>query len=168
MKAAPITFDGRRTIPSAEVTRIMLELLELEAGDKVLEIGTGSASQTQEFAKTGAEVHSIELEPWVDPTQVTGDCVYLHTGDGARGLYTEAPFTAIVATCGVEQIPSSWRAQLSEGGRLVAPVGDVMAQRLTKFVKFEGSLVPVRVGAYVRFQMLREMPLRKEMKPVYA
>jgi len=168
MNTLPVTFDGRRAVPSPEVTRVMLELLELTKLDKVLEIGTGSGYQTSELAKSGAELHSIELEPWVDPTKITGECVFLHAGNGVTGLYSEAPFTAIVATCGVEQIPSAWRAQLTEGGRLVAPVGDSTVQRLTKFVKHDGSLVPVRIGAYVRFQMLREPEIRKPVKPVYA
>lgn len=145
----------------------MLELLALKPGDKVLEIGTGSGYQTSELAKTGAEIHSIELEPWVDPTVITGDCVFLHSGDGRYGLEQEAPFIAIMATCGVEQIPAAWREQLMTGGYLVAPVGDSRSQRLTLFIKHEGELVPVRIAAYVRFQMLRDKPRPKPLKPVY-
>lgn len=155
MRCIAPTFDGRRTVPSPEVTRLMLEMLDLKPGDKVLEIGTGSGYQTQELAKTGAEVHSIELEPWVDPTQIIGDCVYLHSGDGSIGIEHEAPFTAIVASCGVERIPDEWRKQLSDSGRMVAPVGDQAAQRLTLFAKQGSELIPTRIAAYVRFQMMR-------------
>jgi protein-L-isoaspartate(D-aspartate) O-methyltransferase len=152
------TFDGKRTIPSAVVTRLMRDLLALESGDKLLEIGTGSGSQTATWAETGAEVHSIELEPWIDSTKVTGECVFLHVGDGSEGVAPEAPFSAIVASCGVEQIPRAWQDQLSEGGRMVVPIGPPACQRLTLFRKRQGEMVPERIAAYVRFQMLRNPP----------
>lgn len=158
MRVLPQTFDGKRTIPSPEVTRLMLELVSLSSVDKVLEIGTGSGSQTQVLADTGAEVHSIELEPWIDSTKITGEYVFLHSGDGKPGLPQEAPFSAIFASCGVEQIPKEWVEQLVEFGKLVVPVGDAKAQRLTLFTKIDGELRPIRIAAYVRFQMLREKP----------
>src|ERR1700676_4455582 len=99
------TFDGKRTIPSPECRALIRQMLGLGPKDKVLEIGTGSGTMTNEFAATGAEVHSIELEPLLDTTKIIGDYVFLHTGDGVRGLPASAPFTAIVATCGVEAIP---------------------------------------------------------------
>lgn len=167
MLGLSVTFDGARTIPSAEVTDLMLELLALKPEDRLMEIGTGSGYQTKRFAETGALVHSIELEPFIDSTKITGGCVYLHHGNAVVGLPGYPPFTAVVATCGVEQIPHPWVDQLAEGGRLVAPVGDERSQRLTLFVKEEGMLVPKRVAAYVRFQMLRELPPAKPVKPVY-
>src|SRR5437016_13020522 len=99
------TFDGARTIPSPEVTDLMLELLQLTPRDKVMEIGTGSGYQTQRFADSGAEVHSVELEPWIDTTVLTGGCGYLYHRDGLLGLPGISPFTGIVPPCGVEQIP---------------------------------------------------------------
>ena len=164
MLALAPSFDGRRTIPSKEVTDIMLEMLALTPEDKVLEIGTGSGYQTQRLADTGAEVHSIELEPWVDSTVITGECVFLHTGDGKDGLPTYGPFTAIVATCGVRDVPRAWLDQLAPGGRIVCPVGDESSQRLVLFTLGEGGLQPRRVAAYVRFQMMREKPVPKPPK----
>lgn len=158
----PVTFspvfDGKRTIPSPQVIQLILELLQLGPADKLMEIGTGSGTMTSEFGATGAEVHSIELEPWVDSTKITGDYVFLHSGDGIHGLPNHAPFTAIVATCGVEQLPKAWADQLGDGGRLVVPIGDSASQRLTIFRKEGSELVPVRVAAYVRFSMMREKP----------
>lgn len=161
------TFDGVRTVPSPEVTDLILEMLQLVPSDNVMEIGTGSGYQTQRFAETGATIHSIELEPWIDSTVLTGGCVFLHHGDGANGIGGYGPFNAIVATCGVENIPKAWLDQLAEDGRLVAPVGDSRSQRLTLFRKEDGEIVPKRVGAYVRFQMLRETPPVKPTKPIY-
>jgi protein-L-isoaspartate(D-aspartate) O-methyltransferase len=161
----PPTFDGKRSIPSETVTRVMLDLLDLKPEDILLEIGTGSGYQTKAFAWTGATVFSIELEPWIDPTKTVGDYVYLYAGDGFRGLPEHSPFSAIVATCGVEQIPQAWLDQLADGGRLVVPIGDSSCQRLTLFRKLKTDLVPERIGAYTRFQMLREPP--KPRAPKY-
>lgn len=160
---API-FDGRRAIPSPEVTRIILELLQLTSEDKLLEVGTGSGSQTQAFAKTGAIVHSVELEPWLMPCGPLGTALYLHQGDGKQGLPEEAPFTAIVATCGCEEIPHAWIEQLANDGRMVLPIGDSQSQRLTLLRKTGEQLIPGRIGAYVRFQMLREPPKPGKVK----
>lgn len=160
------TFDGKRTIPSEAVTRVIVDLLELVPDDNLLEIGTGSGFQTGVFAGFGATVHSIELEPWIDTTKVLGDYVYLWSGDGRLGLPEQAPFTAIVATCGIEEIPKAWIEQLSDGGRLVVPIGQPESQRLTLFRKENGEMRPIRIGAYVRFQMLREQP--KPHAPKYS
>ena len=165
--ALPVSFDGKRAIPSQEVTRLMGDLLQLKPSDKLLEIGTGSGYQTSEWAKSGCEVHSIELEPWIDSTIPVGDCVFLHSGDGQNGLPAEAPFSAIVATCGLEAIPRAWIEQLGENGRLVAPIGDNRLQRLTLFCLENATLVPLQVAAYVRFQMLRNRPPVREVRPVY-
>lgn len=159
------SFDGRRTIPSPECRALIRQMLNLGPQDKVLEIGTGSGTQTSEFGATGAEVHSIELEPWVDPAVITGECVFLHTGDGINGLPSFAPFTAIIATCGVTEIPKAWVDQLAEEGRLIAPIGDARSQRLTMFTRCHGGeLVPQRVAAYVRFSMMKERPSPKPPK----
>jgi protein-L-isoaspartate(D-aspartate) O-methyltransferase len=143
-------------VPSSAVTRLMLAALDLQPTDRLLEIGTGSGTQTDAWAATGCEVYSVELEPWMECADHTGGRVYLRLGDGREGLPLQAPFTAIVATCGVEAIPKAWREQLSDGGRLVCPIGDAKSQRLTLFRKVKGEMIPERVWAYVRFQMLKE------------
>lgn len=166
MLALTPTFDGKRSIPSEAVTRVIVDLLDLKPEDNLLEIGTGSGFQLGVFAGFGCTIHSIELEPWIDPTQVTGDYIYLWHGDGKLGLPGQAPFTAIVATCGIEEIPRAWIEQLADGGRLVCPIGDSKSQRLTLFRKRNDDLNPERIGAYVKFQMLREKP--KPKQPKYA
>lgn len=156
LQALAPTFDGERAIPSSKVTEVMVDCLGLQPKDKLLEVGTGSGSQTAEFAKSGAEIHSIELEPVIDAVDRLGCTpIYLHSGDGTFGLEQEAPFTAIVATCGVTEIPKAWKEQLAEEGRLLCPIGDKFCQKLTLFKKRQGELYPQRVAAYVRFQMIR-------------
>lgn len=135
----------------------MANLLELGPSDKLLEIGTGSATQTMEWAKSGCEIHTIEVKPVVEPWRVMSglDQVYAHIGDGKLGLPHEAPFSRIVATCGIEKIPDAWQDQLGEHGRMVVPIGNPEVQKLTLFEKKEGSLLPVRIAAYTRFSMMR-------------
>lgn len=151
--------ETNRTIPSPEVTRIMAEMLQLRPTDKLLEIGTGSASQTQEWAKSGCEIHTIELQPIVNPEAMGNrglDQVYAHAGDGKKGLPQEAPFTAIVATCGVSEIPEAWREQLAVNGRMVVPLGSAEVQKLTLLRKKpNGALNLERIGAYTRFLMMK-------------
>lgn len=159
----PATFDGKRSIPSPAVTEIMLDLLKLDRSDCVMEIGTGSGYQTARLAETGAEIHSIECEPFVDLTSVVGNRIYLHVGDGAEGLSGDK-FTAIVATCGVREIPKAWVDQLVEAGRMVIPIGSEQVQRLTLYRKVKGAMVPERIAAYVRFSMMEEKPKCRGMK----
>lgn len=150
-------FRDGRTIPSKEVTALMANLLDLGPSDKLLEIGTGSATQTEEWAKSGCEIHTIEVKPVVEPWRVISglDQVYAHIGDGKLGLPNEAPFSRIVATCGIEKIPDAWTDQLGDNGRMVVPIGNPEVQKLTLFEKLDGGLRPIRIAAYTRFSMMR-------------
>lgn len=139
------------------MTQIMAQMLRLTPADKLLEIGTGSSTQTAEWAKSGCEVHTIELKPVTEPWQVNvgKEQVYAHLGDGKLGLPQEAPFSAIVATCGIESIPDAWKDQLQPLGRMVVPIGTSSCQRLTLFEKDEeGAFRPQRIAGYVRFSMI--------------
>lgn len=136
----------------------MYSMLELGPEDKLLEIGTGSATQTQAWAQSGCEIHTIELDPVTEPWRMEdsgANQVYAHIGDGKVGLPHEAPFTAIVATCGIESVPETWIDQLAEGGRILAPIGKSDVQRLTLMCKIKGSMQLQRIAAYVRFLMMR-------------
>ena len=132
----------------------MLELMQLKPTDKLLEIGTGSGYQTEIWSKYCKEIHSIELKRMCDPARLT-NAVYLHEGDGAKGIPGEAPFDCIVATCGVRNIPDQWEAQLSENeGRLVVPIGSPDSQRLTLYIKSGKQLRAEKIAAYCRFMMM--------------
>jgi protein-L-isoaspartate(D-aspartate) O-methyltransferase len=115
--------------------------------------------------QSGCAVFTVELDPWLTEIKDLGYTdIHLFQRDGKFGLPEEAPFTAIVATCGIEDVPAVWIEQLAEGGRLVAPVGDASCQRLTLFKKLRGELIPQRIGAYTRFQMLKEPPAPGKVK----
>lgn len=147
--------DPPRAIPSDQVTSLMLEMLALKPTDKLMEIGTGSGTQTEIWAKHCKEVHTVELRPF-NYCDYLGNHVYFREGDGKDGIPAEAPYDAIVVTCGVKEIPSAWKEQLDEGGRLVVPLGDAELQRVTLFMKLHGIVGACRVGGYARFQMMEK------------
>lgn len=147
--------DGERTraIPPARVSEIMLELLQLKPTDKLMEIGTGSCTQTAIWAAHAKEVHTVELHTF-NRCEDLGNHVFYREADGRDGIPSEAPFDAIVCTCGVTEIPEAWRNQLAEGGRMVVPIGAGDLQRLALFMKLHGVLGAVKIGGYVRFSMM--------------
>lgn len=133
--ALPIACD--QTISQPFVVARMLELLELRAGDRVLDIGTGSGYHAAVLSLLVAEVWTVERHAPLSAaaartllelgyTNVT--CI---VGDGWQGLPERAPFDAInVAAAGTE-VPPALAEQLADGGRLVVPLGGDK-QRLTR------------------------------------
>jgi protein-L-isoaspartate(D-aspartate) O-methyltransferase len=125
--ALPI--DCGQTISQPVVVARMLELLELTAADRVLDVGTGSGYHAAVLARLVAEVWSIERHgALVATAQRTlaelgiTNVVCVH-GDGRRGLPAQAPFDAINIAAAAPYVPAALERQLAPGGRLVAPVG---------------------------------------------
>jgi protein-L-isoaspartate(D-aspartate) O-methyltransferase len=114
----------------------MTELLEVEHGDRILEVGTGSGYQAAVLARLGAQVTSIERH--ADLADAARDRlaslgiggVDVRAGDGSRGDPDGAPWDGIVVTAGAPSIPHALREQLAVGARLVIPVGPRYQQDL--------------------------------------
>ncbi|MGH4021236.1 MAG: methyltransferase domain-containing protein [Pseudonocardiaceae bacterium] len=111
------------------VMAVMLERLGVEAGHRVLEIGTGTGYNAALLAhRLGDQaVRSIDLDPELveaarDHLAEIGRHPHLATGDGAVGWPDGDTFDRIIATCAVTAIPPAWIDQLAEGGRIVAPL----------------------------------------------
>jgi len=126
---------GRGSVPTSSasmpsVVFRMLSALGVEAGHRVLEIGTGTGWNAALLAlRLGVDgVTSIEIDPTVAETargRLAAEellCTVL-TRDGADGDETGAPFDRIIATAGVRQIPPAWLRDAAPGGRIVAPWG---------------------------------------------
>jgi protein-L-isoaspartate(D-aspartate) O-methyltransferase len=126
--ALPIACD--QTISQPIVVARMLELLELEPGDRVLDIGTGSGYHAALLGLLTAEVWTIERHPELSAAarstlaELGSANVICVVGDGWDGLPEQAPFDAInVAAAPGDSVPPALEQQLAVGGRLVAPVG---------------------------------------------
>ena len=126
----PIGFD--ETISQPYISAIMLTVLQVNRGDRVLELKTGSGYQTALLAQMGAEVYSLEtdraLSRVVAPTLNNLGFENLHYvvgGDGHAGLADSGSFDRIIATAAYPTTPTAILRQLKPGGRCIAPVGEV-------------------------------------------
>ncbi len=151
----PLPIGFGQTISQPYIVALMSEKLELEAGDKVLEIGTGSGYQAAVLAEIGMQVYSIEIIPELaEQAAARLDAlgysqVRTRAADGYWGWPEEAPFDAIIVTAAPDHVPQPLVTQLRPGGRLVIPVGPVGAvQTLWQFVADEsGELIAHNLGA---------------------
>ena len=143
----PLSIGEGQTIPQPYIVAFMTEALEPTAGDKVLEIGTGSGYQAAILAELVKEVYTIEILPELGKrAQQTLDGlgyknIRMKIGDGYRGWPEDAPFDAIIVTCAPDKIPEALTGQLREGGRMIIPVGrEGGVQKLVKVVKKRGKV----------------------------
>lgn len=137
-KAFPIAAD--QTISQPYTVAFQTELLEINKGDAVLEIGTGSGYQTAVLCELGAKVYSIERQRELYKktklflAKLGYRPKYLSFGDGYKGLREYAPFDKIIVTAGAPFVPNPLLSQLKVGGRMVIPVGENV-QIMTLFVR---------------------------------
>jgi protein-L-isoaspartate(D-aspartate) O-methyltransferase len=129
---SPVRIGSGQTISQPYIVALMTYLLDLNDGDKILEIGTGSGYQAGVLSRLVREVHTIEIrEPLAEEAkQILTDLgysnVHVIVGDGYRGLPEEQPFDGIIVTAAAERIPEPLVEQLKEGAKLVIPVGDYL------------------------------------------
>ena len=150
----PLPIGYGQTISQPYIVAWMTELLELQPGEKVLEIGTGSGYQAAVLAELGyVDVYSIEIVPELAETASTRlqDLGYTNVrvkqGDGYYGWPEYAPFDAIIVTAAPDHLPAPLAEQLAEGGRIVIPIGPAgLFQTLWKFVKEDGELTAYNMG----------------------
>ena len=158
----PIGFD--KTISQPFLSALMIDLLALEAGDRVLEVGTGLGYQTALLARLAGEVWSVDVvEEFVlgaaarlrllDVANVT-----LRVGDGSRGWPDQAPFDAILVSAAARELPSALAEQLAVGGRMVLPLGEPGAQRLTRIERISAKEVAATEIMTVQFTALETTP----------
>lgn len=127
-KAFPI--GAGQTISQPYTVAFQSQLLQVEKGHQVLEIGTGSGYQTAVLCAMGAKVFSVERQNELFKStslllpKLNIRPKHLSFGDGYKGLPNYAPFDSIIVTAGAPMIPKPLMAQLKIGGRLVIPVGD--------------------------------------------
>jgi protein-L-isoaspartate(D-aspartate) O-methyltransferase len=154
----PLPIGHGQTISQPFIVGYMTELLGLEAGDRVLEVGTGSAYQAAVLAEIAAEVVSIEIvRPLAESAAARlealgyGNVTVLH-GDGYFGWPDRAPYDAVIVTAAAEHVPPPLVAQLRPGARMAIPVGaSTWTQNLLLVEKHADGRVTTRNLLPVRF-----------------
>lgn len=126
----PFPIGAGQTISQPYTVAFQSQLLEVEKGHKILEVGTGSGYQAAVLCAMGANVYSIERQSELFKTtsvllpKLGIRPKHLTFGDGYKGLPNFAPFDSIIVTAGAPIIPKPLMAQLKIGGRLVIPLGN--------------------------------------------
>lgn len=138
-KAYPIGAD--QTISQPYTVAFQTQLLKLEKGDHVLEIGTGSGYQTAVLMAFGdIKIYTIERQNELfKKTSLLFKKLSLRPkkfifGDGYKGLKESGPFQAILVTAGAPKVPKALLSQLAIGGRLVIPIGE-KEQTMTRYLR---------------------------------
>lgn len=124
-----------QTISQPYTVAYMTEALQIEEGDKVLEIGTGSGYQASILYKMGCKVYTIErdIDLYHKTLKLFENLEYriaARAGDGTIGWEEYAPYDKIIVTAGAPEMPKKLLKQLKIGGRMVIPVGDRSSQTL--------------------------------------
>ena len=154
----PLPIEAEQTISQPYIVALMMQAAAIKAGDKVLEVGSGSGYAAAVIGRIAARVIGIErqhelVEVARERLERLGyDNIDIVEGDGTKGCPDEAPFDAILAAASGSHVPEPLLGQLAPAGRIVMPIGDPGAvQELVKVTKQEdGILRQENLGA-VRF-----------------
>ena len=162
----PLPIGEGQTISAPHMVAIMAEKLELSPGHRVLEVGAGSgyhAAVAAELVSPGGHVYTVERVKSLarfaeDNLSRAGysDTVTVIFADGSLGLPEKAPFDRIFVACGAPDIPSPLVDQLSDGGKMLVPVGGRMYQDLVKVEKKGDRVVSENCGGCVFVPLVGE------------
>lgn len=150
-----------QTISQPYTVAFQTQLLKVEKGDKILEVGTGSGYQAAILLELGAKVFSIErqkelylkLNKFLPEIGYNPACFF---GDGYKGLPGFAPFDKILVTAGAPFIPEDLKQQLKIGGRLVIPVGNDKRQEMNVIIRTsENEFKNEKHGGFIFVPLLR-------------
>jgi protein-L-isoaspartate(D-aspartate) O-methyltransferase len=159
----PLLIGHGQTISQPYIVALMTELIDLQPGERVLEIGTGSGYQAAILAQLTDQVYTIEIIPALaEQAQATFerlgyDEITAKQGDGYWGWEEHAPFEAIVVTAAPDHIPQPLVNQLADGGKMVIPVGPPGGYQSLWVVERQGEEIQRRNWGGVIF-----VPLTRE------
>ncbi len=158
-QAFPIA--ANQTISQPYTVAIQTELLNIQIGDKILEVGTGSGYQAAILLEMGAQVYTIERHKVLNlkAQALLGELGYrpkFFYGDGFEGLPTFSPFDKIIITAGSSEMPVKLIGQLKIGGRMVIPFGARNVQTMLLIKKTtEKDYESSEHGSFVFVPMLK-------------
>lgn len=152
----PLPIGYGQTISQPYIVALMSELLEVDRGMRVLEIGTGSGYQAAVLAAMGCTVFTVErlrelyLNTGALLRQLGLRGIHMQRRDGTLGMPEAAPFERIIVTAGGPEIPRPLVDQLDEGGILLIPVGArPRTQRLMRLRKEQGRIHTEDLGSVI-------------------
>ena len=147
----PLPIGQGQTISQPFIVALMTDLLEPQAEDRVLEIGTGSGYQAAILSRLVRQVYSIERVPELAESagkrlkELGYSNVHTRCDDGSQGWPEAAPFDSIIVTAGISHIPPPLVKQLKNGGTMVIPVGTrFQTQQLTLVKKDHSGAVTTK------------------------
>jgi protein-L-isoaspartate(D-aspartate) O-methyltransferase len=155
-----------------EIMAVMLEQLDVRAGQRVLEIGAGTgynAALLAHLVGAAGRVTTMDIDgdivaaarTHLDAAGVTG--VRVVCADGWAGDAEDGPYDRIVLTVGSHDISPTWRAQLAPGGRMLLPLSLPAVQACIAFDNRDGWLesVSVRGCIFMRLRGPAALPMRR-------
>ncbi len=162
----PLRIGKEQTISAPHMVGMMLELLELEKGDKVLEVGAGSgyhAAMAAHIIGEGGHVYTIEyIEELASRARANIESIGFQNritvinADGSKGLPEHAPYDRIMVACGAPDVPQPLMDQLKEGGIIILPVGSGYYQKLIRVRKMDGKFIKEDHGGCAFVPMVGE------------
>ncbi|MBT8070907.1 MAG: protein-L-isoaspartate(D-aspartate) O-methyltransferase [Gammaproteobacteria bacterium] len=154
----PLPIGYGQTISQPYIVALMTDLLEPEAGDVALEIGTGSGYQAAVLSRLVSQVYTIEIIPELADSatkrlrRLGFSNIEVKNADGYYGWQEHAPFDAIIVTAASSHIPPPLVEQLKPGGVLMIPVGPAFqVQQLSMVRKSIDGEITTRQVLPVRF-----------------
>jgi protein-L-isoaspartate(D-aspartate) O-methyltransferase len=151
-RALPIGHE--QTISQPYTVAFMCQEARVAAGDRVLEIGTGSGYGAALLSLLSQEVHTIErIEVLYESARerlirLGYKKVHCHLDDGSLGLPSDAPFDAIIVAAGAEALPEAFHDQLADGGRLIIPIGPLAHQQMFRLTRQGNDFIREDLGAF--------------------
>lgn len=153
--ALPIGYG--QTISQPSLVALMVDLLDVKANHRVLEIGTGSGYQTAFLAQLANWVYTIEVIKELSAAaegrlrRMGYANIFFKVGDGSEGWSEKAPYDRIIVSAAAGEIPPALIGQLSPGGKMIIPVGERGRQDLILVSKGVNGSIEKEFIEEVRF-----------------
>lgn len=156
-KDMPLPTLRNQSISQPSTVMIMLQALDIQAGDKVFELGAGvgyQASIMSLLVGEKGEVITTEIIPELillaqkNMTDLGLSNVKVVEADGSVGHKQEAQYDKAIITAACPDIPKPIIDQVKVGGTIIAPVGDLQNQTLIKATKKENGLDLEFLGSF--------------------
>ncbi|MFP4016893.1 MAG: protein-L-isoaspartate(D-aspartate) O-methyltransferase [Halanaerobiales bacterium] len=155
---SPLPIDAEQTISQPYIVARMIQDLQVEKGDKVLEIGTGSGYAAAVLSRICKRVYTIERQEVLAEQAISRyeelgyDNIEVRISDGTRGWKERAPFDRILVSAGAPVVPKKLTSQLNNGGIMIIPVGEnKRLQKLFRIRKISETEIETEELEAVRF-----------------